>query len=108
MGRIESIARSIVQTVVHGRKGRSRSKALAWILTLLATIFSFYELPLHKHRADLFSDLRQKYWKLDEYDYTDSFTSDEISKPEDMLIKLGDMGFSGSVNLSLVYGSYIA
>lgn len=96
MGRIESVACSIVQTVVHGRKGRARSKPLARILTLFATVFSFYELPLHKHRPHLFRDLRQT-WQLDENDYIASFTPDEITKPEDMLHKLGDMGFSGSV-----------
>lgn len=98
MGRIESIARSIVHTIVHGAKNRSRSKPLAWILTIIATIFSFYELPLHKHRPDLFKDLRERYWRLREDDYIESFTSDEVSKPEDMLDKLGDMGFSGSVS----------
>lgn len=97
MGRIESIARSIVQTVVHGRKGRARSKPIGWLLTLIATIFSFFELPLHKHRADLFKKLRQTYWNLDENDYVASFTPDEVSNPEDMLNKMGDMGFSGSV-----------
>lgn len=102
MGRIESIARSTVQTVVHGGKGRAQSKPLAWILTFLATIFSFYELPLHKHRPDLFSNLRKKRWDLDEDGYVSSFTADEISKPEDMLNKLGDMGFSGSVGLVAV------
>lgn len=97
MGRIESIARSIVQTIVHGGKRRARSRPFAWLLTLIATIFSFFELPLHKHRAELFSNLRQKYWDLDDNDYVSSFTPDEISKPEDMLDKMGDMGFSGSV-----------
>lgn len=100
MGRIESIARSIVQTVVHGKKGRARSSPLAGILTLFATVFSFYELPLHKHRADLFRNLRQNHWKLDDNDYVASFTPDEVSKREDMLNKLGDMGFSGSVHLA--------
>lgn len=100
MGRIESIARSIVQTVVHRAKSRSRSRPLAWILTILATIFSLYELPLHKHRANLFSELREKHWHLSEDEYVASFTPDEVSKPEDMLDKLGDMGFSGSVGHS--------
>lgn len=98
MGRIESIARSIVQTIVHGAKSRARSKPLAWILTILATIFSFYELPLHKHRAGLFKELRQKHWRLPDDDYVASFTPDEVSQPEDMLDKMGDMGFSGSVS----------
>lgn len=103
MGRIESIARSIVQTVVHGGKGRARSRPFSWLLTLIATIFSFFELPLHKHRASLFKNLRQTHWQLQESDYVASFTPDEISKPEDMLNKMGDMGFSGSVGLSLPF-----
>ncbi|KAJ4394837.1 Twinfilin-1 [Gnomoniopsis smithogilvyi] len=107
MGRMESIARSIVQTIVHGAKDRSRSKPLAWILTIIATIFSFYELPLHKHRPSLFSELREKHWKLTEDDYTASFTSDEVSKPEDMLNKLGDMGFSGSTFFSTSDQKYL-
>lgn len=99
MARMEFIARSIVQTIVHGAKNRSRSKPLAWILTVLATVFSIYELPLHKHRPDLFKKLREENWKLTEDDYIASFTSDEVSRPEDMLDKLGDMGFSGSVSI---------
>lgn len=96
MGRIEAIARSIVQTVVKGAKKRSRSP-IAVILGFFSTIFSFYELPLHKHRPQVFSDLRQKHWHLDDEDYAASFRAEEGGRPEDALTTMGDLGFSGSV-----------
>lgn len=97
MGRLEAIARSVVRAIVGGAKKRSRSP-IAFILALVSTIFSLYQLPLHKHRAIVFEDLRQKHWKLDEDDYLASFRPREDGKPEDVLSAMGDMGFSGSVS----------
>lgn len=97
MGRIEAIARSVVRVIVNGAKRRSRSP-LTFILALISTIFSFYELPLHKHRADVFGDLREKHWKLQEDDYVASFRAEEGGKPEDALRPIGDLGLSGSVS----------
>lgn len=97
MGRLEAIARSVVRAIVDGAKKRSRSP-IVFILALISTIFSLYELPLHKHRANVFEDLRQKYWKLDEDDYIASFQPGEDGKLEDVLSAMGDMGFSGSVS----------
>lgn len=96
MGRLEAIARSIVRTVVNGAKKRSRSP-IAVIIAFFSTIFSFYELPLHKHRPSVFSDLRQKYWHLNDEEYVDSFRVEEGRRPEDGLMTMGDLGFSGSV-----------
>lgn len=100
MGRLEAIARSIVQAIVNGTKKR-RSSPLAVILTLASTIFSFYELPLHRHRPDVFGELRQNYWEVREDDYVASFRADEGEKPEVVLSAMGDMGFSGSVRMEL-------
>lgn len=97
MGRIEAIARSIVQTILNGAKKRSRSP-IAYILTLISTIFSFYQLPLHKHRPEVFTDLRQQHWKVDDDEYLASFRVQDGSKPEDALCPMADMGFSGSVS----------
>lgn len=103
MGRLQAIARSIVRAVIRGVKKRSRSP-IAFIIGLLSTIFSFHELPLHKHRPDLFSELCQKYWNLDEEEYVASFQAEDGAKPEDALTTMGDMGFSGSVrNPSIIY-----
>lgn len=99
MGRTEAIARSIVLAIVNGARKRSRSP-IAFILTLLSTIFSLYQLPLHKHRPDVFANLRQNYWKLNEDDYVASFRPEEGGKVEDVLSSMGDMGFSGSVSTS--------
>lgn len=96
MGRLQAIARSIVQAIVNGTKKR-RNSPLALIFTLLSTIFSFYELPLHRHRPDVFGELRQDYWDVREDDYVASFRADEGEKPEGVLNTMGDMGFSGSV-----------
>lgn len=103
MGRLEAIARSVVRAIVDGAKKRSRSP-IALILALISTIFSLYQLPLHKHRANIFEDLRQKHWDLDEDEYIASFRPEEGGKLEDVLSPMGDMGFSGSVssNFSLV------
>lgn len=98
MGRIEAIARSIVLLMIEGAKKRSRSP-IAWILALISTIFSFYQLPLHKHRPQVFQDLRQKHWDLDEDDYVASFRAEDGQKPEEALKAMGDMGFSGSVSV---------
>lgn len=102
MGRIEAIARSVVRVIVKGAKKRSRSP-LAFILALLSTIFSFYELPLHKHRPGVFGDLREKHWKVDEDDYVNSFRADEGGKQEDALSPIGDLGLSGSVSITTTW-----
>lgn len=99
MGRLEAIARSVVLVIVNDAKKRSRSP-IACILTLISTIFSFYELPLHKHRAEVFNVLRHQSWKLEEDDYVASFRAEEGGKLEDVLSPMGDMGFSGSVSTS--------
>lgn len=96
MGRLQAIARSIVRAVIKDVKKRSRSP-IAFILGLLSTIFSFYELPLHKHRPEVFSELCQKYWNLDDEEYVASFRGEEGARPEDALMTMGDLGFSGSV-----------
>lgn len=97
MSRIEAIARSVVRAIVNGAKKRSRSP-FAFILVLVSTIFSFYELPLHKHRADVFGNLRQSHWNVNEDDYVASFRAEEGGKPEDVLSPIGDLGLSGSVS----------
>ncbi|KAF3762718.1 hypothetical protein M406DRAFT_63542 [Cryphonectria parasitica EP155] len=99
MGRLDAIARSIVLTLINGAKKRSRSP-IAFILTLISTIFSIYQLPLHKHRPQVFQDLREKHWKLEEDEYITSFRPVEDGKPEDVLMPMGDMGFSGSTFFS--------
>lgn len=96
MGRLQAVARSIVRAVVKGVKKRSRSP-IAFILGLFSTLFSFYELPLHKHRPDVFSQMCQKYWDLEDEEYVASFRAEEDAEPEDALTTMGDMGFSGSV-----------
>lgn len=102
MGRVEAIARSVVRVVVKGARKRSRSP-IAFILALLSTIFSFYELPLHKHRAEVFADLRQKHWRVDEDDYVASFRADEGAPPESALTTLGDLALSGSVRVEPLF-----
>ncbi|PSR81294.1 hypothetical protein BD289DRAFT_372840 [Coniella lustricola] len=101
MGRVEAIARSIVQLIVKGAKKRSRSP-IAWIIALISTIFSFYQLPLHRHRPKVFQDLRERHWGLDEDDYVASFRTEDGQKAEDALQPMGDMGFSGSTFYSTV------
>lgn len=105
MGRLEAIARSVVRAIVNDAKKRSRSP-IALILALISTVFSFYQLPLHKHRDNVFADLRQKNWSLDEDDYVASFRADEGGKPEDVLSPMGDMGFSGSVSSAALVRSF--
>lgn len=97
MGRLEAIARSIVQTILNGTKKRSRSP-IAYILTLISTVFSLYQLPLHKHRPEVFTNLRQQHWKVEEDEYLSSFRVEDGGKPEDVLRPMADMGFSGSVS----------
>lgn len=97
MGRIEAIARSIVQTVLNGAKKRSRSP-IAYILTLVSTIFSLYQLPLHKHRPEVFANLRQQHWKVEDEEYLASFRVENGGKLEDALKPMADLGFSGSVS----------
>ncbi|ROV96578.1 hypothetical protein VMCG_07783 [Cytospora schulzeri] len=106
MGRLQAIARSIVRAVIKGVKKRSRSP-ITFIIGLFSTIFSFYELPLHKHRHDVFSELCQKYWNLDEEEYVASFRAEEGNKPEDALTTMGDMGFSGSTFFATSDGKYL-
>lgn len=97
MGRLEAIARSIVLTIINGAKKRSRSP-IAIILSLISTIFSFYQLPLHKHRPEVFANLRRQSWEVGEDEYLASFRAEDGGKPEDALAPMGDMGFSGSVS----------
>lgn len=96
MGRLEAIARSIVRAIVNGPKKRSHSP-IALIIRLFSTIFSFYELPLHRHRTEVFTELCQDYWQLSDEEYVSSFRPDEGARPEDVLETMGDLGFSGSV-----------
>lgn len=97
MGRLEKIARSIVRAIISGAEKRKRSP-IAFILTLISTIFSLYELPFHKHRPHVFEGLRQRHWHLEEDAYEASFRPEDPAKLEDMLVPMGDMGFSGSVS----------
>ncbi|KAH8788149.1 hypothetical protein F5883DRAFT_657699 [Diaporthe sp. PMI_573] len=106
MGRLEAIARSIVQTVLNGAKKGSRSP-IAYILTLVSTIFSLYQLPLHKHRPEVFEKLRQQHWKVEDEEYLASFRVEDDGKPEDALRPMADMGFSGSSFFSTADQKYL-
>ncbi|KAL2284888.1 hypothetical protein FJTKL_08703 [Diaporthe vaccinii] len=106
MGRFEAIARSIVLTILNGAKKRSRSP-IAYILTLISTIFSLYELPLHKHRPEVFANLRQQHWKVDDDEYLASFRVEDGGKPEDALRSMADLGFSGSSFFSTADQKYV-
>lgn len=97
MGRLEAIARSIVLTIVNGAKKRSRSP-IAFLLALISTIFSLYQLPLHKHRPEVFTNLRQQHWQVEEDEYLASFRIEDGGNPGDALVPMADMGFSGSVS----------
>lgn len=106
MGRLQAIARSIVRAVIKDVKKRS-SSPIAFIISLLSTIFSFYELPLHKHRPKVFSELCQKYWNIDDEEYAASFRAEEGAKPEEALMTMGDLGFSGSTFFATSDGKYL-
>lgn len=97
MSRLEAIARSIVKTILNGAKKRFRSP-ITYILTLISTIFSFYQLPLHKHRPEVFASLRKQHWQVEEDEYLASFRVQDGGKAEDALRPMADMGFSGSVS----------
>ncbi|KUI58117.1 Phosphatidylinositol 4-phosphate 5-kinase type-1 beta [Cytospora mali] len=106
MGRQEAIARSIVRAIIKGIQKKSRSP-IAFIIGLFSAIFSFYELPLHKHRPDVFSELCRRYWNLDDEEYVASFRAAEGSRPEEALETMGDMGFSGSTFFATSDGKYL-
>lgn len=109
MGRQEAIARSIVRAVLGSAKNQSQSP-LTYILTLFWSLFSFYQLPLHKIRPAVFSDLRQKNWELNDEDYISAFQAEggAGTKQEDALTSIGDMGFSGSSFYSTSNQQYLA
>jgi hypothetical protein len=98
MARDKSIARSVVRAITANEGAKIRSKSpLAYILALFWALFSLYQLPLHKIRPKVFSDLRQKSWDVEDEEYIASFQPDEGERPENTLNPIGDMGFSGSV-----------
>ncbi|KAJ9157267.1 Phosphatidylinositol 4-phosphate 5-kinase type-1 beta [Pleurostoma richardsiae] len=97
MARDKSIARSVVRAITANEGAKIRSKSpLAYILALFWALFSLYQLPLHKIRPKVFSDLRQKSWDVEDEEYIASFQPHEGERPENTLNPIGDMGFSGS------------
>lgn len=100
MGRQERIARSIVRAIVNAKNGpkkRPRSP-LGLILTFFSTLFSLYQLALHKVRPAEFANLRRNHWHVSDDDYIESFQPSEGRNDEEEMKAIGDMGFSGSVS----------
>jgi hypothetical protein len=95
MTRKQKVARSVVYAILENDQTKIRS-LVARFFAAIATFFALYQLPLIKLRNDLFLKLRNK-WLVDDEDYKDSFGK------KDGLQAKGDMGFSGSVSILVLW-----
>jgi hypothetical protein len=96
MGREERIAHSVVLAIIPPADVKRQSLVRRFVAALSA-LFAFWQLCLYRVSPDVFADLRQDKWELDDNDYTHSFQRSEGGQEEDTLHSIGDMGFSGSV-----------
>ena len=69
------------------------------ILSFLGRIFAFFTLirvPLRRFKPELFKELRQKAWSIDEDEYRKSFQIEDENGKQN-LHSLSELGYSGSV-----------
>lgn len=71
-----------------------RFKKTAWGQVI--AFFTFRRIKLIRHERHLFAKLRQEVWNFDEDEYQSSFHTTSGQPPLKMI---GDLGYSGSVNL---------
>ncbi|KAH6691496.1 hypothetical protein F5X68DRAFT_259535 [Plectosphaerella plurivora] len=99
-----------------------RGSRLRRILRVILAFFAFFKLSLARYRPQDFKDLRKNVWKLDEDEYTASFSpnnpppndADEgASRPphgkeKDVQLKpAGDLGYSGSTFFTTANAKYL-
>src|SRR3569833_2656677 len=74
MGRQTSSARSIVDPLKGDRK--QPLSGLRRVISLFATAFAVYQLPLDKVMPEVFENLRQNCWLVIDDDYVRAFVAD--------------------------------
>ena len=86
-----------MRAILNWRQVKSRSVQKR-VLAAVAALFTLYQLPLEKIRADLFRKLRNERWNTSDENYMASFEVEEENArhPEESLQASGDMGYSGS------------
>lgn len=89
--RDKSISDSIYKAIFNDIQGRANA------LRRILTFFSFFNLALARYKAELFKQLRNDIWKLDEAEYKDSFSRKNKEGKKKRLNPVGDLGYSGSV-----------
>src|SRR3569833_3965602 len=103
MGRQTSSARSIVDPLKGDRK--QPLSGLRRVISLFATAFAVYQLPLDKVKPEVFENLRQNCWRVNDDDYERAFGADVEGEAQGgdgrRLHAIGEMGFSGSVGQAL-------
>ncbi|GAB7348151.1 hypothetical protein MBLNU459_g6167t1 [Dothideomycetes sp. NU459] len=100
MARQDKVARSVVDAILkpHTPKNHSFWSRLA---ALASAFFALFHLRLVRFRNDLFQDLRNDTWQIEEPDYERSFDR------QDALQAKGDMGYSGSTFFTTKDGLYL-
>lgn len=96
-------------TPLNGTKKKNKKKASFPLGSVLASFFRFFRLHLTRYRPASFLSLRQDSWLLDEAEYLDAFPTpsrkhhhhssrdgDEVFRDDNLLIPVGDLGYSGS------------
>ncbi|KAG8622759.1 hypothetical protein KVT40_009270 [Elsinoe batatas] len=107
MARQKSIARCIVRGVTREETSQATKRsALGRTLAAFAALFALYQVPLEKHKPEVFTKLRQDVWMIDEADYLDSFVT-KGKKDGAALHTMGDMGYSGSTFFSTKNQAYL-
>jgi hypothetical protein len=62
----------------------------------ILAFFSIFQLTLARYRDQIFKNLRNEIWQIEEEEYIESFRSPSKEKRTD-LKSVGDLGYSGSV-----------
>ncbi len=94
-----------------------RKNALRRLLRAILAFFSFFKLLLARYRPQDFRMLREDVWKLDEQEYTASFSTGETEddnrassrgkRKEAQLKPIGDLGYSGSTFFTTANSKYL-
>jgi hypothetical protein len=92
--RVAQITRSIYQALLRDPHRDHRKT----IITYFLAFFTIWRITLVRLAADLFRQLRNDVWKINEDDYKRSFQS---HKGQGRLEPMGDLGYSGSVSYAI-------
>lgn len=100
MGRRQTlISSSILKAIFLDRSDDNKT-----LLGRILAFFSIFQLTLSRYKADLFRKLRTEVWQIDDNEYIESFKG---SGKKAVLKAVGDLGYSGSVNLLLIMSQLI-